>query len=215
MESVRVDMRPIFLAINRIKVNSVITVLILITLLSTIQRAFYRRSSLQVVSPAVVAIDLPSEVSLKVFRVTPEPYTEDTYQLAYMIKSLRPDLILEQRKLVDGPGGQVALGLSDGGRLELHTCLMDSGRGAVTNQRMMEENNQSNQADSSRRKVLMLQGILLGRPLTSRPCLFVQIGLNQAIADTQASRAVAEDRLLSMAWPLLDSLAPVREQELL
>lgn len=208
-------MRPGILAIKRIKVNSVITILILITLLSTIQRAFYRRSTLQVVSPAVVDIDLPSDVSLKVFRVTPEPYTEDTYQLAYMIKSLRPDLILERRKLVDGPGGQVALGLSDGGRPELHTCLMDSGRGAVTNQRMMEENDQSTQADSRRGKILMLQGILLGRPLTSRPCLFVQLRLNEAIADTQASRAVGEDRLLSKAWPILDSLAPLREQELL
>jgi hypothetical protein len=208
-------MRPGILAIKRIKVNSVITILILITLLSTIQRAFYRRSTLQVVSPAVVDIDLPSDVSLKVFRVTPEPYTEDTYQLAYMIKSLRPDLILERRKLVDGPGGQVALGLSDGGRPELHTCLMDSGRAAVTNQRMMEENDQSTQADSRRGKILMLQGILLGRPLTSRPCLFVQLRLNEAIADTQASRAVGEDRLLSKAWPILDSLAPLREQELL
>jgi hypothetical protein len=208
-------MRPGILAIKRIKVNSVITILILITLLSTIQRAFYRRSTLQVVSPAVVDIDLPSDVSLKVFRVTPEPYTEDTYQLAYMIKSLRPDLILERRKLVDGPGGQVALGLSNAGRLELHTCLMDSGQGAVTNQRMMEENDQSTQADSRRGKILMLQGILLGRPLTSRPCLFVQLRLNEAIADTQASRAVGEDRLLSKAWPILDSLAPLREQELL
>jgi hypothetical protein len=208
-------MRANFLAINRIGVNSVIAILIIFTLLATIQRAFYRRSSLQAIPPIAVEVDLPSDVSLKIFKVSPKPYTEDTYQLAYMIKSLRPDLILDRRKLVDGPGGQVALGLSDGGRPELHTCLMDSGRAAVTNQRMMEENDQSTQADSRRGKILMLQGILLGRPLTSRPCLFVQLRLNEAIADTQASRAVGEDRLLSKAWPILDSLAPLREQELL
>ena len=60
----------------------------------------------------------------------------------------------------------------------------------------------------------MLQGVLLGRPLTSRPCILVQLRLNEAIADTQKSRAVAEETLLREAWPLLQSLAPVREREL-
>jgi hypothetical protein len=207
-------MRANFLAINRIGVNSVIAILIIFTLLATIQRAFYRRSSLQAIPPIAVEVDLPSDVSLKIFKVSPKPYTEDTYQLAYMIKSLRPDLILDRRKLVDGPGGQVALGLSNAGRLELHTCLMDSGQGAVTNQRMLKENDHSTQADSSRGRILMLQGILLGRPLTSRPCLLVQLRLNEAIADTQASRAVLEERLLRRVWPILESLAPVREREL-
>jgi hypothetical protein len=207
-------MRPMSLTATRLGVHSVITILIVITLLSIFQRILFRRSGLKPVSPEIGSFDLPSAMRLSVFKASPEAYSEDTYQLAYIVKSLRPNSILEGRRLVDGPAGQVSIGLAEGGRLELQTCLMDSGRSAVTNQRMVEENLQSAEADPSRRLIWMLQGVLLGRPLTSRPCLLVQLRLNEPIADTQQSRGVAEESLLKEAWPLLQSLAPVREREL-
>jgi len=202
------------LATTRLGVNSVITILIVITLLSIFQRMLFRRSGLKPLSPEIGSFDLPPAMKLSVFKVSPEAYSEDTYQLAYIVKSLRPNSILEGRRLVDGPAGQVSIGLAEGGRLELQTCLMESGHSAVTNQRMVEENLQSAEADPSRRLIWMLQGVLLGRPLTSRPCLLVQLRLNEAIADTQQSRGVAEESLLKEALPLLQSLAPVREREL-
>lgn len=207
-------MRPMSLPATRLGVNSVITILIVITLLSIFQRVSFRRSGLKPVSPELGSSDLPSAMRLSVFKVSPEAYSANTYQLAYIVKSLRSNSVLEGRKLVDGPIGQVSIGLADGGRPELQTCLMESGRGAVTNQRMVQENVRSVEADPSGRLIWMLQGVLLGRPLTSRPCILVQLRLNEAIADTQKSRAVAEETLLREAWPLLQSLAPVREREL-
>lgn len=199
---------------TRLGINSVIGILVAITLLSIFQRTLFRRSSLNQVSLEPGSFDLPSAMTLSVLKASPEAYSEDTYQLAYIVKTLLPSAILNDRKLVDGPFGQVSIGLADGMRPEVQTCLMESGRGAVTNQRMGEENVRSAKADPNRRLILMLQGILLGRPLTSRPCLFVKLRLNEVIADTQASRAVAEESLLREVWPLLQSLTHVREREL-
>lgn len=206
-------MRSGFPPIGRLSINSVIAILTAATLLSIFQRAFFRRSALKPVSVALGSSNLPSDFKLRIFKVTPEAYAEDTYQLAYIVQSLRPDSVLEARRLVDGPAGQVAIGLADGRWPELHTCLMESGRGAVTNQRMVKENLLFTDSAPNRRSIRILKGVLLGHPLTSRPCLFVQLRLNEVIADSQASRVYAEERLLKEAWPVLKSLAPLRERE--
>lgn len=197
------------------KINLVFFVLIALTVASSFQRSFFRRSSVKAISSSLLPVRAPSGMQLLVSKVYPKAYSEDTYQLAYIVKSLRPDSALLNRKLVEGSEGQIALGVTEKGLPELQTCLMDSDRGAVTNERMVAEVSQSSQADPNLRLSRLLQGILLGRPLTSRPCLLVQLSVKQPVVDGNVMPALIEQRLLEKVWPLLQSLASDRTRELL
>ena len=66
---------------------------------------------------------------LSVFKVSPEAYSENTYQLAYIVKSLRPNSVLEGRKLVDGPIGQVSIGQAN--KTDSYFPTSSSGNGPV------------------------------------------------------------------------------------
>ena len=193
---------------------AILWLLLFLTALALLQRAFFRRSSL---SPVAVESSLsPGSpvVDLRVYRVRPEPFSSDTYQLAHMVQSLKPEAVLSNRIVVQGPVGEVALGRSPAGRLALQTCLMDSGRAAVTHTRMLEEVRFDGPVSLRQRMPLLLRGVLLGRPLTSRPCLLVQLTAAQPLPPSVQARAEAESQLLQVAWPLLEGLAPVARRNL-
>ena len=60
----------------------------------------------------------------------------------------------------------------------------------------------------------MLRGLLLGRPLASRPCLLVQLTAGQPLAPSGQARAEAEAQLLQVACPVLEDLGPLARRNL-
>jgi hypothetical protein len=196
------------------KINLLLAALLLFTLVSILQRAVVRRSRLAPLSVPELSGDLPSGLTLDIAKIYPEAYTEDTYQLAYMVRSLRPASALVERRLINGPEGEVAVGVDPEGRLELQTCLMDSGRVAVTNERMVSEVASATSGNPGRRTELLLQGVLLGRPLSSRPCLLIQLRSDQPLQPGDGSRGPIEQQLLQSFRPLLQSLQPIAALQL-
>jgi hypothetical protein len=196
------------------KINLLLAALLVFTLASILQRAVVRRSRLAPLPVADLSADLPLDLTLEIAKIYPEAYSEDTYQLAYMVQSLRPASALAERRLINGPEGEVAVGVDPEGRLELQTCLMDSGRVAVTNERMVSEVASATSGNPGRRSELLLQGVLLGRPLSSRPCLLIQLRSEQPLRPGDGSREPMEQQLLQTFWPLLEFLQPTATQQL-
>lgn len=196
------------------KINLLLAALLALTLASILQRAVVRRSRLAPLPVAELSADLPPDLSMSIAKIYPEAYSEDTYQLAFMVQSLRPASALAERRLINGPEGEVAVGVDPEGRLELQTCLMDSGRVAVTNERMVSEVASATSGNTGRRTELLLQGVLLGRPLSSRPCLLIQLRSEQPLRPGDGSREPMEQQLLQTFWPLLESLQPTVTQQL-
>jgi hypothetical protein len=198
------------------KINLVLSALLLLTALSVLRLAFVRRSRLVEVplSDVNLKTSLASGLRLSVYKVYPDSYTEDTYQLAYMVKSLLPASVLDGRRLIDLSVGEVAVGLAADGQPGLQTCLLDTGRVAVTNKRMVYELNQAISNNPGRRRALLLQGVLLGRPLQSRPCLLIQLSSDQPLPDGDDGMAAMQDRFLKAIGPVVDSLKPISRQEL-
>lgn len=195
-------------------INLVLSALVFCTFASMLQRAFVRRSWLVPLPVADQAFSPPSGMQLEVSKLYPEAYREDTYQLAYLIESLRPASTLKDRRLIDSPQGEVAVGVDSEGRLELQTCLMDSGRVAVTHQRMASEVSSAISGNPRRRTELLLQGVLLGRPMTSRPCLLIQLRSDQPPPAVEGSRQQLEGRLLQVFGPTLQALQPIGLRQL-
>ncbi|MEX0587779.1 MAG: hypothetical protein WD136_00845 [Cyanobium sp.] len=188
--------------------------LILLTAIAVVQRALFRRSGL---SPLAVESFTSQDVAgfdLKVFRVRPEPFSADTYQVAYFVESLKPEFVLRKRKLMTGPQGEVAIGLNPAGELTLQTCLMDNGRAAVTHTRMLEAVQTSSSAPLKTKLSLLWRGVLLGYPMTSRPCLLVQLMAMQLPGKSAKSSTNREAQLLQVAWPLLETLKPAASRHL-
>jgi len=196
------------------RINLLLAALLAFTIVSILQRAVVRRSSLVPLPVVELSGDLPSGLTLEIAKIYPEAYSEDTYQLAYMVQSLRPASALAERRLINGPDGEVAVGVDPEGRLELQTCLLESGRVAVTNERMVSEVAHATAENPGRRTALLLQGVLLGRPISSRPCLLIQLRSEQPLRPGDGSREPMEQQLLQTFWPLLDSLQPTATQQL-
>ena len=192
------------------KINLLILALAFATLIASFQRYFLRRSFLRPVSVDSLPIKIAPGIHVSISKVYPEAYTEDTYQLAYIVQSLRPDSALRNRSLINGDGGQVSVGLTAQRLPELQTCLMESGQGAVTNKRMVAEVNSVGRAEPGQRFTLIMEGILFGRTLKSRPCLFVQVRLNTPVSTAGVDQVslpdVVEQNLLDQALPILDAL---------
>jgi hypothetical protein len=84
---------------------------------------------------------------------------------------------------------------------------MDSGRAAVTHARMVQEVRPDGPVSLGQRLPLLLRGLLLGRPLTSRPCLLVQLTADQPLARRGGPRAPGPPQPLTAPQGYTESTA--------
>lgn len=180
--------------------------LVALTSLAAVQRAVLIWRPAQAIS---LLSSHPAGLELALLLVQPPSITPDGYQLAALVQRQAPSWRMNQRQLVNTRAGTVAIGGLASGLPSLQTCLMATGRAAVTFAQMRAQVLRTAPRSTSERLQAAIAAVLVGRPLRQRDCLLVLMHSRAAAADSPGK----EDQLerLLQAWNSLQpALQPLR-----
>lgn len=169
--------------------------LMALLLLASVQRLWFplRRPAPELRGePPAVAAD--QRLKLRPLANAPEGVP---YQVAALVRHLEPAAQIQNRRLVNNAGGSVALGRTAGGAAALQTCLMVTGRAAVTQKEISLEIRAS--APRGRLHALRryVNNLLFTTPMRRRECLLVLLRTNGSVCPN--ATPAAEARLLD-SW---------------
>lgn len=183
----------------------VLMLLIALLLLASAQRLLFplrRPTPVLRGEPPVVAAD--QRLQLRPLANAPEGVL---YQVAALVRHLEPGAVLRNRHLIRETGGTVALGRTVRGEAALQTCLMATGRSAVTQMEISREIRAS--APRGRLHALRryVNNLLFTTPMRRRECLLVLLRTNAPVPSN--GTLSAEAQLLESWRGLQPQLVPV------
>lgn len=183
------------------RAEAVLALLIALVVAAGVQRLLFplRRPppKLSGAAPAVLA---DQQLGLQPLAQAPDGVP---YQVAALVAHLQPGAALQNRRLLKDGGGSVALGRTAGGEPALQTCLMVTGKAAVTQDEISREIRASAPPGRLRALRRYLNNLLFTTPMRRRECLLVILR-----ADGPASSA-AEAHLLTSWRQLQPQLVPL------
>jgi len=181
--------------------------LVALTALATLQRAALIWKPAQAIRPLPAH---PASVELALLLTQPPRVTADVYQQAVLVRRQAPSWSLVQRQLVHTPAGTVAMGVLANGVPSLQTCLMATGRAAVTFEQMRAQVLRTGPARGPQTLRAASAAVLLGRPLRQRGCLLVLLRSRSAGSKADPGGAQQQRQLLQTWTSLQPSLQPLR-----
>lgn len=142
---------------------------------------------------------VPPGFQLQVLKTRMVPVAPATFQLAALVQRQAPAEALQGRVLHDSPTGAVAIGRNGAGHQSLQTCLMATGRSAVTYAQMHAEVLSTAPAGRPARIRRSFEAVAFGSPWRQPTCRLVM--LSATSGDPHASTT-----LLLSTWQRLRPL---------
>jgi hypothetical protein len=172
----------------------VLLLLIALVLSASAQRLWFLvRRPVPVLRGEPPAVAADQQLSLRPLAGAPDglPYKVDA-----LVAHLQPAAVLQNRRLARAAGGTVALGRTAGGEPALQTCLMVTGKAAVTEDEISREIRASAPPGRLRALRRHLNNLLFSTPMRRRECLLVILRANGPASDAAEARLLASWRQL-------------------